>query len=87
MLFSALFVGPLTVLAYLTYSRVVFLLLYPGLALSLLIAGGHGGTKLQNNIAPAAGFLLNFLVYFGLISLVLGLVPRVRQRNFSALTR
>jgi uncharacterized membrane protein len=58
-----LFVIALTVMIYRIESPVLFYLLYPGEIVSLLITGGHGGTLLQDRIAPVASVAVNFLVY------------------------
>jgi hypothetical protein len=44
---SFVIVSMLTFFAYRTASAALFYLLYPGFILSLLITGGHGGTKFE----------------------------------------
>lgn len=72
---SILFVGITTAVFY--YSRpdsvlfsVLIYLLFPGNMVSIAITGGHGGTQLQELIAPLAGFIVNVTSYF----LVFGLL-------------
>jgi hypothetical protein len=63
--------------------RILFYLGFPGEALSLLITGGHGGTRTQEIIAPIVSFLLNAWVYFLLLSAALRL-RRGRPANSRA---
>jgi hypothetical protein len=53
----------LTLVGRVTESPVLFYLLYPGAALSLLITGGHGGTRFADNVALAVGLVANIIVY------------------------
>jgi len=60
---SLVFVAFLTFFEHRTPSVALFYLLYPGSILSLLIAGGHGGTMFEETIALVAGLIVNMLVY------------------------
>jgi hypothetical protein len=48
---SFVIVALLTFFEYKTASAALFYLLYPGFVLSLLITGGHGGTRFEEGIA------------------------------------
>lgn len=63
-MFALITVGVLTIVNHVSMSSVTFAVLYPGLALSLLITGGHGGTTLEEHLALLAGFITNVMVYF-----------------------
>jgi|HubBroStandDraft_5_1064220.scaffolds.fasta_scaffold187115_2 hypothetical protein len=67
----------LTLFEYVTSSAVWFYLLYPGSALSLLITGGHGGTKFEEGAALAASLMTNTLAYAALG----GVVVAIRRRD------
>jgi hypothetical protein len=43
--------------------RFVFYALFPGNVVKLLITGGHGGTKLEDTVAPYLGALTNIAAY------------------------
>lgn len=45
----------------------VFYTLFPGNVVRLLITGGHGGTKLEEAVAPCLGILTNIAAYSVLI--------------------
>lgn len=62
-------------------SPVLFYLLFPGNAIILLVAGGHGGTITQERIALAAGFVVNVLIYFGVILTALKVVQKLLPRR------
>jgi hypothetical protein len=66
----------LTLLSRVIASPVLFYLLYPGLTLSLLITGGHGGTELADNIALAVSFVANSLIYAVLCGAILAAFSR-----------
>ena len=53
----------LTVAFALVQSSVLFYSLFPGLAAGLRITGGHGGSKLQETIAPVVSFVVNWIIY------------------------
>lgn len=67
---SAVFVVALTALTWRVFSPWLFYSLYPGLAVSLLITGGHGGTHMQDFIGNILGVMINILVYFLVLLLV-----------------
>lgn len=46
-----------------TGNAVLFYVLYPGNIASLLITGGHGGTRAEEAIAPVVGTLINVAAY------------------------
>jgi hypothetical protein len=75
---SFVIVSMLTFFAYRTASAALFYLLYPGFILSLLITGGHGGTKFEEGIAPVVNLIVNTLVYAVLCT---GLLAVRRQRS------
>jgi hypothetical protein len=45
--------------------------LLPGIIVSLLITGGHGGTLIEERVGPLAGLIVNSLVYAGAAFLLL----------------
>jgi hypothetical protein len=45
--------------------------LLPGIIVSLLITGGHGGTLIEERVGLVAGLIVNSLVYAGAIFLLL----------------
>lgn len=59
-------------------SKLLFYLLFPGLATALLITGGHGGSRFEEAIAPIAGFAVNTLIY---LLATLCLVVTLRARD------
>jgi hypothetical protein len=63
---SFVVVALLTLLEYRVGSAFFFYLLYPGMMLSLLITGGHGGTNFEERAALAANLMTNTLVYAAL---------------------
>jgi hypothetical protein len=72
---SALFVGCLTVLVDFgpqSAGAPVFYVLFPGLVVSILLTGAHGGgTHAVDIFGEIVGFLLNFLIYIPLFWLAL----------------
>jgi hypothetical protein len=50
--------------------------LYPGLMVSLLVTGGHGGTLMQDKIAFVAELGTNLLAY-GLVATVILRIARI----------
>jgi hypothetical protein len=52
-----------TLWLFLSPSAPAFYLAFPGAAVFLLIAGGHGGTHFENTIGVVLGFLTNVLLY------------------------
>jgi hypothetical protein len=73
-------VALLTVFEYRTASAALFYLLYPGSVLSMLITGGHGGTKLEEGMALVAGLIVNTLVYAVLCAGLLASSRRLGSR-------
>jgi hypothetical protein len=59
-------------------SNSLFFLLFPGNAVSLKIAGGHGGTKTADSAALVLGPLVNVACYFMLSVAVKVLAGRFR---------
>jgi hypothetical protein len=45
--------------------------LLPGIIVSLLITGGHGGTLIEERVGLIAGLIVNSLVYAGAVFLLL----------------
>jgi hypothetical protein len=45
--------------------------LLPGIIVSLLITGGHGGTLVEERVGLVAGLIVNSLVYAGAVFLLL----------------
>jgi len=45
--------------------------LLPGIIVSLLITGGHGGTHIEERVGLVAGLIVNTLVYAGVVFLLL----------------
>jgi hypothetical protein len=45
--------------------------LLPGVIVSLLITGGHGGTLIEERVGLVAGLIVNCLVYAGAVFLLL----------------
>jgi hypothetical protein len=63
----------LTTANALSGAHIFFYLLFPGIATELLIAGGHGGTYLQDAVALSIGFLVNIAAYdAGFLIIVFG---------------
>ncbi len=60
-------VALLMAIAHFSASNLWFYLLFPGEVTSLLITGGHGGTRMEGIMAPIACFLVNSLTYFLLL--------------------
>ena len=60
-------------------SNVLFFLLYPGLMLSLLITGGHGGTVFEDRAGLAVGFVGNVVVYTLLSALAISIGLRLKN--------
>lgn len=58
---------------------VVFFYLLPGWWISLLITGGHGGNVGVETVAFLARFLVNLVVYYGVITLLLSIRKRHRH--------
>jgi hypothetical protein len=61
---------PLTLLQYqsqsssnLLFSLILFLALFPGMAVQMLITGGHGGTMAQETLAAIIGPSVNIIAY------------------------
>jgi len=73
---SAVLVVALTAVSWRVFSPLLFYSLFPGMAVSLLITGGHGGTHFQNFIANILGVVINILVYFLVLLLVSKLMIR-----------
>jgi hypothetical protein len=63
MFLAVVVVGLLTAIERAASSELLFKLLFPGLAVGLLITGGHGGTVIEDEIAPTFSFVFNVLVY------------------------
>jgi hypothetical protein len=60
---SFVIVALLTFFEQRTASAALFYLLYPGSVLSLLITGGHGGTKFEDWMALVASLIVNTVAY------------------------
>jgi hypothetical protein len=73
-------VAILTFFEYRTASAALFYMLYPGFALYLLIAGGHGGTQFVNGLALVVGLIVNTLVYAVLCAGLLAIRGRSASR-------
>ena len=78
---SLVIVSGLTVLSRLTDSTVLFFLLYPGVTLSLLITGGHGGAAFEDRAAMVVSFLVNLLAYFVICGFSFELFRRSRTAS------
>ena len=80
--FAVPLVTCLTFLLYVTKfgTEVLFYLLYPGLVVSILITGGHGGSELADKMALVASFLVNTCAYTGLIAILSALRRRRNKR-------
>lgn len=74
---SFITVMPLTIALYLTNSILLFYVLFPGAVISLLITGGHGGTRAEEAIAPVIGALVNVFI----LSALLRGAARMLRRN------
>jgi hypothetical protein len=70
-IFALVSVPILTALFYKNPGPFLFYALWPGTILSLLITGGHGGTRLEDRVGPVAGLIVNCLVYAGAALLLL----------------
>jgi len=71
---SALFVGCLTVFMDFgpqSATAPIFYVLFPGLAVSLLLTGAQGSTHAVDILGEIVGSLLNFLIYIPLFWLAL----------------
>jgi hypothetical protein len=77
---SFVIVALLTFFEYRTASAAFFYLLYPGSVLSMLITGGHGGTKFEEGTALVASLIVNTLVYAVLFAGVLASSKRAGFR-------
>jgi len=80
---STVVVGFLTLLFYEFGSAVLIHLLFPGLAVGLMLTGGHGGTHLEENLALALGMVVNIAFYwivFRFLSFALARRKKHRQR-------
>jgi len=75
---SLLIVALFTLFLNRTGSAVWFYLLYPGSVLSLLIKGGHGGTKSEEGLALVASLLMNTVAYAALCACLFAVRNRVR---------
>lgn len=78
---SGALVVTLTAVSRMVLSPLLFYSLCPGIALSLLITGGHGGTHFQDFIASALGVVINILAYFMVLLLVNKLMVRRKDRQ------
>ena len=74
---SFITVGLLTIASYLTDSIFFFYALYPGAIVSLLITGGHGGTRTEEAIVRIVGSLVNIAI---LSLLLCGVLRMLRTR-------
>jgi hypothetical protein len=63
LLFAVVVVLVLVSLFWATGNPLLFYALYPGNIVSLLIAGGHGGTRAEEAIATIIGILVNVAAY------------------------
>lgn len=79
LILSMAIVTCLTLISQVTQATVLFLLLYPGFSLSLLITGGHGGTHVENIVAFAAAFIVNVAVYAALFATCMAILGRAKQ--------
>jgi hypothetical protein len=72
-IFALVSVPPLTVLLNRNPDPSPFLVyaLLPGIIVSLLITGGHGGTLIEERVGLVAGLIVNSLVYAGAVFLLL----------------
>ena len=59
---------PLTIIEHVCVPSVLFYVLFPGMAVELLITGGHGGTRAEEAVAPFVGVAVNILVYSALFA-------------------
>jgi hypothetical protein len=80
---SLVVVSMLTMLNHLLMFKLFFFLLYPGLAISLVMTGGHGGTELEDKVASVVGFLVNVLIYMVLFSAIFSIQPAVKKKALS----
>jgi hypothetical protein len=63
LIFSVIAVSVLSILGYVFDMSFSFYALFPGMAVSLLITGGHGGTGVQDSVALVVAFAINLIVY------------------------
>jgi hypothetical protein len=76
---SITIVACLTFLFGATYSIVFIYPLFPGMVLSLLITGGHGGTIAEDRIALVFGFAINTLTYSLLCAALLVILRKRKE--------
>jgi len=76
-------VALLTLLFYELSSAVLFYLLFLGLALGLMITGGHGGTHFEESLAPIVGVAVNTIFYAILFRILLFVRTRRRKNDSS----
>jgi hypothetical protein len=62
-------------------SAMLFYLLFPGLALGLMITGGHGGTHFEDSLAPVVGLAVNIIVYWVLFRILLFVRTRWKEKR------
>ena len=55
--------------------------LFPGEAAFLLIAGGHGGSNVEEYVGTAVSLLINILVCFAVFELIMLLRRRMKGRR------
>jgi hypothetical protein len=63
-------------LNHLTRAHVFLFLLLPGLAVGLLITGGHGGSQFEESLALVVGFAVNLIVYAILCAVALAILQK-----------
>ena len=78
---SVVIVSGLTALSRLTDSTALFFLLYPGISLSLLITGGHGGTVFEERTATVVTILVNVLTYAVICGFFFEIASRSRRAS------
>ena len=83
LVFAFAIVTCLTLLRRAVESSLLIYLLFPGLALSLLITGPHGGSIAQEEIAPIVGFLINTFSYYLLCTAILAMSGHRRAKRVS----
>jgi hypothetical protein len=77
--FAVAVVGLLTILEHTANSELLFDLLFPGLAVGLLMTGGHGGTMIEEAIAPSVSFAVNVAVYAVVFMGIVKIQRRLRR--------
>jgi hypothetical protein len=79
--FSVPIVSGLTFLLYVVRvnTDVLFYLLFPGIAVSMLMTGGHGGSEVAGRVALVSGFLVNMCAYAGLILILSAFRNRINK--------